>query len=305
MTLLQIKYIIEIVNCKSITGASKKLYISQPSLSNSVKELEKELGIIIFNRTPKGISLSAEGAEFLSYARQVYEQSKILEQHYKNHKPIKQLFSVSTQHYSFSVRAFSNLLSCENKNEYDMSIRETRTYEIIEDVKNLTSEIGVLYKSNFNKNVIEKFLSENHLDFYPLFEADAHIFISTSHPLSNRNEVSLEELENYPFLCFEQGSHNSFYFSEEMLSDRIRKKVIRVSDRATLFNLLVGLNGYTVSSGVINTELYGNNILAVKLNCSEKMTVGYILNSKTRPSPICCEYIEELKKLTADSDIKI
>lgn len=300
MTLLQIKYIIEIVNCKSITGASKKLYISQPSLSQAVKELEKELGIIIFNRTPTGVSLSAEGAEFLSYARQVYEQSKILEEHYKNKTPIKQLFSVSTQHYSFSVRAFSNLLSCYNQSEYDMSIRETRTYEIIEDVKNLTSEIGVLYKSDFNKNIIEKFLNENHLDFYPLFEADAHIFISTSHPLADRSEVSLEELEDYPFLCFEQGNHNSFYFSEEMFSDRIRQKIIRVSDRATLFNLLVGLNGYTVSSGVINTELYGNNILAVKLNCSEKMTVGYILNSKTRPSQICREYIEELKKLAAN-----
>lgn len=298
MTLQQLKYIITIVNSGSISEAAKQLFISQPSLSNAVKELEHELGIEIFNRSSKGISLSADGNEFLSYARQVVEQADLLEQRYLGKKPSKQLCSISTQHYAFAVSAFVNLIAAFDSDEYEFTLRETRTFEIIEDVKNFRSEIGILYLSEFNEKVIRKLLKENHLNFHLLFEADPHVFISSAHPLAGKSHVTIEDLEDYPFLAFEQGEYNSFYFSEEILSTIPRKKVIHVSDRATLFNLLLGLNGYTICTGILNSDLNGgNNIVAVPLKTEETMRVGWIENPKMRLSTFAKEYIEMLTQL--------
>jgi len=299
MTLQQLRYIIKIVACGSITEAAKQLFISQPSLSNAVKELEAELGIEIFYRTTKGISLSVDGTEFLSYARQVIEQTELLEQRYLGKKPAKQLCSVSTQHYAFAVNAFVNLLLALDVDEYEFTLRETRTYEIIEDVKNLRSEIGILYFSDFNEKVLNKLLKENHLIFTPLFEADPHVFISSVHPLAKEEKVTLEDLDNYPFLAFEQGEYNSFYFAEEILSTAPHKKTIHVSDRATLFNLLIGLNGYTICTGVLNSDLNGDNIVSVPLETEERMRVGWIANEKTHLSTIASDYIGELRRLIA------
>lgn len=300
MTLQQLKYIIKIVECGSISEAAKQLYISQPSLSNAVRELEKELGIEIFYRTPKGISLSVDGTEFLSYARQVVEQTELLEQRYLGKKPSKQLCSVSTQHYAFAVNAFVNLLRGLEVDEYEFTLRETRTWEIFEDVKNLRSELGIIYFSDFNEKVLSKLLKENHLVFNPLFEARPHVFISSAHPLAGRESVALEELEDYPILAFEQGEYNSFYFSEEILSTVPHKKTIHVSDRATLFNLLIGLNGYTISTGVLNSDLNGDNIVSVPLQTDERMLVGWIANEKAHLSSIAADYIAELKRIISD-----
>lgn len=297
MTLQQLKYIKIIAKCGSITEAARQLFISQPSLSNSVRELENELGIEIFHRTSKGISLSSDGTEFLAYANQVIEQTELLEMRYKNKKPSRQLCSVSTQHYAFAVNAFSNLISRLNADEYEFTLRETRTCEIIDDVHNFRSEIGVLYINDFNEKVIRKILAENHIEFQPLFTADPHVFISASHPLSKRSSVAPGELDDYPFLAFEQGTDNSFYFSEELLSVLPRKKVIHVSDRATLFNLLIGLNGYTICSGILNSDLNGDNIVSVPLQTNENMTIGYIINPKIQLSRFADEYIAELKRL--------
>lgn len=304
MTLQQLKYIIAIVKHGSISEAAKQLFISQPSLSGAVKELETELGIQIFRRNVRGITLSDEGSEFLSYARQVVEQANLLEQRYLEKKPSKQLCSVSTQHYSFSVSAFVNVISALDTDEYELTLRETRTYEIIEDVKNFHSEIGILYLNHFNEKVITKLLRENHLKFTPLFTADPHVFISASHPLAGRKAISLEELDPYPCLAFEQGEYNSFYFSEEILSTVPRKKTIHVSDRATLFNLLIGLNGYTICTGVLNKNLNGENILSVPLLTDEKINVGWIMNEKARLSRFACDYIAELERLIGEYDCK-
>ena len=297
MTLQQLKYIIEIVNCGSITKASKNLYISQPSLSSSVKELESEMGIEIFRRTPKGITLSADGSEFLSYARQIIEQTELLEQRYRNKKPSKQLFAVSTQHYSFAVTAFSNIVSRVDADEYEFTLRETKTYDIIEDVRNFRSELGILYLNDFNEKVIRHLLTKSELEFMPLFTASPHIFISCVHPLATLESVDTEGLADFPFLTFEQGENNSFYFSEEILSTLPRKKVIHVSDRATLFNLLIGLNGYTLSTGILNSDLNGDNIISVPLKLDESMTIGCIFNPKARLSSFANQYIDEMKVL--------
>jgi DNA-binding transcriptional LysR family regulator len=305
MTLQQIKYVVKIVECASISKAAKRLFISQPSLSNAVKELENELGIEIFSRSSRGISLSPEGAEFLSYARQVLEQAELLEQRYKQKKPLRQLCSVSTQHYAFAVNAFVNLIKSSNADEYEFTLRETRTHDIIEDVKNLRSEIGILYISDFNQKVMARLFRENHLAFNPLFEAKPHIFVSASNPLASKEFATLEDLEDYPCLSFEQGEHNSFYFSEEILSTVYHKKSIHVSDRATLFNLLIGLNGYTICTGVLSRDLNGDNIVSVPLKCNEKILVGWIVNKKALLSKQAQNYIDELKKLISEYGFEV
>ena len=213
MTLLQLKYIVKIVECGSMNEASHELYVSQPALSSSVKELEHELGIEIFTRSSQGIALTVDGAEFLTYARQVLDQASLLEERYKNAKPRKQLCSVSTQHYMFAVEAFVEMINSIKSDEYEFTIRETRTKDIINQVANMQSEIGILYLSDFNKNVINKLLREKHLVFHPLFRANLHVFISRNNPLAGKKKVTMEDLKPFPFIQYEQGAEGSFYFA--------------------------------------------------------------------------------------------
>ena len=296
MTLQQLKYAITVAETGTITEAANKLYISQPSLTNAIHELEKEMNIIIFNRTNKGISISKEGEDFLGYARQVLEQAAILEDKYKGVNGGKKKFCVSTQHYSFAVNAFVDLIKKFGQDEYDFSLRETQTYEIIEDVARMRSEIGILFLNDFNEKVITKILKSYDLEFHQLFVARPHVFISRKHPLAQNQVITNEELEQYPYLSFEQGEHNSFYFSEEIFSATERKKNIRVRDRATLFNLLIGLNGYTVCSGVIDKKLNGKDIIAAPLADESDMRIGYITHKKGRISRLGTTYLEALNK---------
>lgn len=282
----------------SLTEAAKELYISQPSLTKSIKELEKEMGILIFDRTNKGISISKEGEIFLGYARQVLDQISLIEEKYKEPSKGRQEFSVSTQHYSFAVNAFIDLIKEYGKDNYDFSIRETQTYEIMEDVTRMKSEIGILYYNNFNKAVLQKMIKANDLKFTELFTAKPHIFVSRGNPLSKRKSVTMEELASFPYLSFEQGEHNSFYYSEEIFSTVIRSKNIRVRDRATLFNLLIGLNGYTVCSGVIDEELNGKNIVAVPLEAEGDMHIGYVTHQQLHISQLGAFYIKALENYT-------
>ncbi|AXI07721.1 LysR family transcriptional regulator [Oceanobacillus zhaokaii] len=296
MTLQQLKYVIEVARSRSISNAAQNLFISQPSLSNAIKELEKEMGIMIFSRTNKGIMITPEGSEFLGYARQVVEQAALLENRYADTPSPQQHFAVSAQHYAFAVSAFVRLLKEYDREEYEFTLRETRTYEIIDDVRNLRSEIGVLYLNEFNKKVISKFLREGNLEFHDLFEAKPHIFISSKNPLAKREYVTLSDLDPYPYLSYEQGDYNSFYFSEEILSTLSRPKNIKVSDRATLFNLLIGLNGYTITTGVISQELNGNDIIAVPLKVKERINIGYVTHKNITNSTLANIYIDYLKE---------
>ena len=296
MTLQQLKYVITVAETGTITEAANKLYISQPSLTNAIHELEKEMNITIFNRTNKGITLSRDGDDFLGYARQVLEQAAILEDKYKGSNGGKKQFCVSTQHYSFAVNAFVDLIKKYGQDEYDFSLRETQTYEIIEDVARMKSEIGILFLYVFNEAVISKILKSHELKFHQLFVAKPHVFISRRHPLAEKSVITNEELEQYPYLSFEQGEHNSFYFSEEIFSTSERKKNIRVRDRATLFNLLIGLNGYTVCSGVIDENLNGQEIIAVPLADESDMRIGYITHKKGMLSRLGSTYLEALSR---------
>lgn len=301
MTLQQLKYVIEVAERGSMSEASKNLFISQPSLSNSIKELENEIHINIFIRSNKGIKVSPEGREFLGYARQVIEQNDLLEQRYLGDKRVKQKFCVSTQHYAFAVNAFVDLIKDYGGDEYAFTLRETKTYEIIDDVKNLRSEIGIIYINEFNEKVISKMLKENNLEFEMLFEAKPHIFVSYSNPLASKKKVELDELKEYPYLSFEQGQNNSFYFAEEILSTLEHKKSIKVSDRATLFNLLIGLNGYTICSGIISEELNGKDIVSVPLNVDDNMKIGIITRKNVMCTTLGEIYINAIKKYLNES----
>lgn len=300
MTLQQLKYVTTIANIGSISEAAKRLFVSQPSLTKAIKELEKEMGITIFDRTNKGITVSKEGERFLGYARQVLEQAALLEEQYKSQSGGKKQFSVSTQHYSFAVNAFVELLKGAEIDQYDVSLRETQTYEIIDDIAHMKSEIGLLYYNDFNRPVLEKLIHTNELTFTELFTAHPHIFIGKTHPLAHKEVVSMDELEEYPYISFEQGDHNSFYFSEEIFSTVVRPKHIRVRDRASLFSLLLGLDGYTVSSGVIDKEVNGENIISVPLAEEGLMHIGYITNNKMQRSRLGQEYIHALEQYVSN-----
>jgi hypothetical protein len=296
MTLQQLKYAITVAQTGTITEAAEKLYISQPSLTNAIHELEKEMNIEIFTRTNKGIIVSKDGEDFLGYARQVLEQAAVLEDKYKGGGGGKKKFRISTQHYSFAVNAFVDLIKKYGQDEYDFSIRETQTYEIIEDVAKMNSELGIIFMDDFNDVVLNKILKSNDLEFHQLYSAKPHVFISRRHPLAGKQIITNEQLEAYPYLSYEQGEHNSFYFSEEIFSTYERKKNIRVRDRATLFNLLIGLNGYTVCSGIIDKKLNGKDIIAVPLADEKDMRIGYITHRKGMISRLGNTYIEALKK---------
>lgn len=298
MTLQQLKYVAAIAEFKNITEASEHVFISQPSLTNSIHELEKEFGITIFSRTNKGVSLTNEGDEFLSYARQILEQTSLLEDRYKGKTGDNTTFSVSCQHYSFAVNAFVDVIRKFGGSKYDFTLRETQTHEIIEDVAHLKSELGVLYISEYNKEIILRLVKKNNLNFEPLFTRPLSVFISTSNPLAKKEIVELKDLKDFPCLTYEQGEHNSFYFAEEPLCeiDFDCPQKIKVRDRATLFNLLIGLNGYTICSGIISHELNGENIIARPLNVPDSMTVGIITCKDLTLSNYAKVYIEALKK---------
>jgi len=298
MKLNQLKYVIKVAATGNISHAAKQLYISQPSLTAAIKELEKELNITIFTRTHKGVIPTAEGEEFLGYARQVLEQTALIEEKYLGKDTAKHLFSVSTQHYSFAVEAFVDLIGQYEGDRYDFHIRETQTHELIEDVARMRSDIGVLYLNSFNETVLRKAFKDYDLKFTRLFTTKPHVFIGANNPLAAKDAITLEDLEPYPRLSYEQGEHNSFYYSEEILSTREVSKDIYVCDRATLFNLVIGLNGYTICSGVINAELNGANIIAKPLIVDDYMEIGYITRNKSTPTRYAKIYIDALKKYT-------
>jgi DNA-binding transcriptional LysR family regulator len=295
MTLQQLKYIIQIVQYGSITMAAQNLYVTQPSLSKAVSELEQEMGITIFSRSNRGVILSEEGTKFLSYARQVVEQAELLEQTYKYGEPVKRIFAVSSQHYAFAVNAFVALVKEYGKDKYEFSLRELRTNDIIEDVYTQRSELGIIFLSNFNREVLMRILKNKELQFVPEFTAKPHVFVSRKNPLADKKTVSREDLRLYPRLTYDQGINNSFYFSEELHSTDDSPKSIIVSDRATLFNLLIGLDGYTISSGILSIDLNGTDIVSIPLESDEIMEVGYIHISDRPLSPIARRYLEHFR----------
>lgn len=296
MTLTQLKYVITVASFHSMNEASKELFISQPSLSKAIKDLEEEIGIELFRRTNRGVSVTPEGEEFVGYARQVVEQYSLIETKYIEKEEVKKKFSVSMQHYSFAVNAFVKMVKQFGMDEYEFAIHETKTFEVIEDVKNFKSEIGILYVNDFNQKILTKLFSEYGLEFQELLKCKIYVYMWKGHPLAGKTQIDMEELKEYPCLSFEQGTHNSFYFAEEVLSTYDYKRLIKADDRATMLNLMVGLNGYTLCSGIICEELNGSDYCAVKLKSDEEMSIGYISRKGVTISALGQKYLEEISK---------
>lgn len=298
MTLQQIIYAITVADTGSMNEAAKRLFISQPSLSTAIRDLEEEIGFSVFNRSRRGVEVTLEGKEFLGYIRQVSEQFSLVEDKYLRKEKRKSRFSVSSQHYSFVVKAFVETVRQFGMDEYEFSMRETKTYEVIEDVKVSKSEIGIIYLNEFNEKVLNKLLTESGLEFTQLLRCNAYVYLWKGNPLANRESLTMEELDPYPCLAFDQGNNNSFYYAEEILSTYQYKRLIKANDRATMLNLMVGLNGYTLCSGIICEELNGQDYVAIPLKTSEIMRIGYITRKNSVMSEIGRVFINELVKYT-------
>ncbi|CAG7844008.1 HTH-type transcriptional regulator TfdS [Pseudoclavibacter triregionum] len=304
ITLQQLRYFVEVAAEGSISAAADLLYVSQPTMSAAMKDLERRVGRALFTRSVRGVMLTEDGAEFLGYARQVVEQAELLEQRYLGRPPSRRLLAVSAQHYSFVVDAFVRMVKDSDAAEYAFTLRETRTWDIIEDVRTLRSELGVLYRNDFNRHVIDKLLRESGLVFTPLFVATPHIFVARTNPLARRARVTLEDLEDVPRLTFDQGTNNSFYFAEEILSTRSSKQDIRVSDRATIFNLMIGLGGYTISTGIISDDL-DPSIVAVPLEVDERIEIGWIGHGSIALTGQAERFVSEMRDVVAGFGVEL
>ena len=301
MTIQQLKYVITIAEMGSLNRASEVLYVSQPSLTSAVQELEKELGITIFNRGGRGVSLTNDGTEFLRYAREVTGQYDALLEKYGENGTLKKKFGISTQHYSFAIKSFVEMVKSFDTAEYEFAIRETKTLDVIADVVSGRSEIGILYMSDFNRKAIEKLLRADELEFHALIGCESYVYLWKGHPLAKKKSIRFEELADYPCLAFEQGGSESFYFAEEILSTKEYPRMIRATDRATMLNLMVGLNGYTLCSGIICEELNGSDYVAVPFKADEdavgsRMEIGYIVKKNMILSQLGEAYIRELRR---------
>ena len=296
MTLQQLKYILAISETGSMNKAAEHLYVSQPSLTASVQELEKEIGLKIFNRSGRGVTLTNDGTEFLLYARQVVGQFDILFDKYINKGNIKKKFGVSTQHYSFAVKAFVEMVKKFDTAKYEFAVRETKTAEVINDVATMRSELGIIYINDFNRKSIIKLLNSNNLEFHTLTKCHPYVYLWKGHPLAKEKKITLAQLDDYPCLSFEQGDNSAFYLAEELLSTADYQRTIKANDRATMLNLMIGLNGYTLCSGIICEELNGSDYVAVPFesDTEEIMEIGYITMKKVALSKIAEIYLEEI-----------
>lgn len=304
ITLQQLQYFIEVAAEGSITAAADILFVAQPTMSAAMKDLEHRVGRDLLTRSARGVTLTVDGVEFLGYARQVVEQAELLEQRYLGRPPSRRLLGVSTQHYSFAVDAFVRMVKGTNAAEYEFSLRETRTFDIIEDVRTLRSELGILFRNDFNRNVLDKLLRDSGLAFHPLFIAEPHIFVSRRNPLARRTRATLDDLVALPRLTFDQGANNSFYFAEEILSTLSSAQEIRVSDRATIFNLMIGLDGYTISTGIISDDL-DPEIVAVPLDVDEHIEIGWIGRTAIPLTEQAQRYLAEVRDVVAGFGVEV
>ena len=300
LTIQQLRYAVGIANTGSFNKAAEALFISQPSLTMAVQDLEKQIGITIFNRSNRGVTLTPEGEEFIARANELLNHFKSVVARYDEESQKKKRFAVSTQHYSFAVKSFTNMVKKFNIDDYDFALRETKTKEVIDDVTSLRSEIGIIYLSDFNRKYLTYLLKEHDLVFQKLVVCNAYAYMWKNNPLASKPYVTLEGLSQYPCLSFEQGESGNYYFAEEILSTNEYHRTIKANDRATMLNFMVDLNGYTLCSGIISEEINGSDYVAVpfkdeKGESDRQMEIGYITKKNFMLSTICRIYIREME----------
>lgn len=300
MTLNQILYALTVFEAGSMNRAAEQLFISQPALTSSIRQLEEELKMQIFTRSSHGIQATNEGKEFLMYARQVSSQFEMLQERFGNAKKRKKKFYVSCQHYSFATKAFVELVSGYGLDQYDFAVKEGRTIDVINNVADSSSELGILYRSGFNRKYLNRMFSERNLEFVPLTVCQAYVYIYRHHPLAKRKSISFDDLVDYPSMSFDQGENGSLFLAEEIMVEKEFPRTIQVSDRATMLNLMRGLNGFTLCSGMICEELNGNDYVAIPYQTEEgedaAMEIGYIKAKRAVLSDIADDYVDHLRR---------
>ena len=297
MNIAQLKYVLEVAGSSSMREASRRLYISQPALSASIRELEDELGILIFERTNKGISLTDAGREFISYAKKTVVQYEILEDRYLSKDGDREQFSVSTQHYNFAIKAFTDMIKKKKPEKYVFSIHETKTKEVLDDVRSLKSEVGIISFSGTNEAVIKKLFRDYQLEFTPLMRRETYIYVWKDHELAGRKEISIDELKGYTCVSFDQSDESNFYLTEEAMADYAFEKMIKSDDRATSMEIIAELRGYSIGSGMLSgTDVILQGLTAIKLKEEDPLTIGYITRKGSTFSEYGRKYIEELMK---------
>ncbi len=297
MNINQLKYVLAVAASSSMREASTKLYVSQPALSASIRELEEEIGILLFERTNKGISLTDAGREFLSYAKKVAQQYEILEERYLSRDSDKERFSVSTQHYNFAIKAFTNVIRKTNPDKFIFSIHETKTKEVLEDVRNLKSEVGIVSFSGFNEALIKKILRDYQLDFTPLMRRETYVYVWKNHPFAEKNEISIDEMLDYPCVSFDQSDDSNFYLAEEAMADYTFHKMIKSDDRATSMEIIAELNAYSIGSGMLTeADAILQGLVAIKMKEEDPITIGYITRKGSTLSLYGKRYVAELMK---------
>ncbi|MCR5775321.1 MAG: LysR family transcriptional regulator [Lachnospiraceae bacterium] len=297
MNITQIKYVLEVSNSSSIREAATRLFVSQPALSASIKELEEELGILLFERTNKGIRLTDEGREFVTYAKKVAGQYEILEDRYLSKDSDKERFSVSSQHYNFAIKAFTALIKKFDPEKYVFSFHETKTRDVLEDVRTLKSEVGIISFSGANEGVIKKLIKEYGLEFTPLMSRETYIYVWRDHEFAGRKEISIDELSDYPCIAFDQSDNSNFYLTEEAMADYDFVKLIKSDDRATTMELIAELHGYAIGSGMLaGDKAILKGMVSIKLKEEDPLIIGYIVRAGSSLSGYGKEYVDELLK---------
>lgn len=302
MTIQQIRYCLGVADCGSFNKASEKLYISQPSLTSSVHDLEAELGFEIFKRSSRGITETERGSDFLFDARQLFQNYEALVSKYTGQE--KKTFTVSTLYYAFARKAFVQVVKEFSNMDYDFSFREKRALNVIEDVASASSDLGLLYLSERNRDEILKNLTANSLTFTPLTQCGAFVYLHKNHPLAANKYISLEELKPYHFVTFDTDDVKAF-FPDELINNCGLDQPITVADRATELNLIKNLNGYTFLSGPFEDharEEESDDFLTIPLQSSpdfetEPFTLGYINRKGLKVEMLANHYISAVKKI--------
>lgn len=296
MTIQQCKYILEIVKKGSFSEAAKQLFVAQSALSTSVKLLENELNIKIFERSKNGVFLTDDGAEFARYAEELVEQEKFIVERYGRAGEAKRLYVVS-QHYDFVADVFCSLLRDE-VDGCDFALKELKTYDVIREVESAYSDIGIIAIKDGDFDIMKRYLGGRGLEFTPFLKAGAHVFVRANHPLAKKNKITNEDLKGFPFVLYEQGSHNSSFFSEEIECGFDVARRVRISDRATLMNVLLTTDCYTVGTGVMPSALNDGKIVSLPHESSSFYSIGYILSSDRKRSELCERFIGLLKEFS-------
>ena len=297
MTIQQCKYVLKILDCGSFSQAASQLFVAQSSLSVSIKALEKELNIKIFERSGTGVCLTPEGSEFIRYAQQLVAQSNFISNRYYTQTPNSRLF-VSTQHYDFVADIFSELVNETTEAQYRFSLREMKTYDVIKETENAYCDIGVLAIKSSDTGIMERYLSKKNLCFSTVLKASAHIYVRADHPLARFPRIIPEQLQNYPVLSYEQGKHSSSFFTEELISG-YSKQQVEISDRASLMNVLLATHCYTVGTGFMPSMLNSGRIVSIPLASDGYYNIGYITRNDRTLSPLAHRFADKLQQLKA------